>query len=133
MNTDPVADMLTRIRNGCHARLERVDIPFSTLKLRIAEILKKEGFIEDFRGIAGKTPGQGVVEVKLRYDKAQEPIIVGLKRVSRPGLRRYLGYESIPKVRNGLGVMIMTTSKGLMTDREAREANVGGEALCAVW
>ena len=133
MLTDPVADMLTRIRNGCHARLERVDVPFSNLKLKIAEILKREGFISDFRSIAGKTPGQGMIEVKLRYDDGREPIIGGLKRVSRPGLRRYVGYSEIPKIRNGLGIMIMTTSKGLMTDREARAAKLGGEALCAVW
>jgi small subunit ribosomal protein S8 len=131
MNSDPVSDMLTRIRNGCHARLERVDVPRSGLKVQIAEILKAEGYIEDYREVSDKR--QGVIEVKLRYDQNRNPIIEGIKRVSRPGLRRYHACDEIPKVRNGLGIMIMTTSRGVMTDRAAREARVGGEALCAVW
>jgi len=133
MHSDPIADMLTRIRNGGRARKTRVDIPFSGVKLDIALVLKKEGFIGDFREIAGKTKGQSVIEVKLRYDENNVPVFTDLQRVSRPSLRRYMGYEEIPKVRNGLGIMIMTTSQGLMTDREARKARVGGEALCAVW
>lgn len=133
MHSDPIADMLTRIRNGCTARLERVDVPLSKLKLRIADILKNEGYIEDYREIRGKNPGQGVIEVKLRYDEERRPIIGGLHRVSRPGLRRYLGYDDIPKVRNGLGTMILSTSHGVLTDRQARKQKVGGEALCAVW
>jgi len=131
MHTDPVADMLTRVRNGCRARLERVDVPHSKLKAELAAILKREGFIEDFRIVKGKT--QDVIEVKIRYDGEHEPTIRGIKRVSRPGLRRYMGYQEIPKVLNGQGVMIMTTSKGIMTDREARKEHLGGEALCAVW
>jgi len=131
MQTDPIADMLTRIRNGQVARMSRVDIPKSKLKVHIAEILKAEGFIEDFREVSDKK--QGLIEVKLRYDSERTPVIQGIQRVSTPGLRRYMPAKDIPKVRNGLGVLIMTTSKGLMTDRAAREANVGGEALCAVW
>jgi small subunit ribosomal protein S8 len=131
MNSDPIADMLTRIRNGCHARLERVDIPRSNLKERIAGILKAEGYIADYRVVSDRR--QGVLEVKLRYGEGREPVIEGIQRVSRPGRRIYHASDEIPKVRNGLGVLIMTTSKGLMTDREARSAHVGGEALCAVW
>lgn len=131
MVSDPIADMLTRIRNGQTARLSRVDIPKSKIKLSIAEILKAEGFIEDFRVINDKK--QGVLEVKLKYDSNRTPVIEGIQRVSRPGLRDYLKALDIPKIRNGLGILIMTTSKGVMTDRAAREANVGGEALAAVW
>lgn len=133
MYSDPIADMLTRIRNACRARHERVDVPESKVKVGIAEILKQEGFIEDYRSISGRTPGQNVLEVKLRYDRGRTPIIEDLQRVSKPGLRKYVRSSEIPKVRNGLGVMILTTSKGLMTDREARAQGVGGEALCAVW
>jgi len=131
MLTDPIADMLTRIRNGCRARLERVDVPASNLKKGIAEILKAEGYVEDYRFVSDQH--QGVLEVKLRYGRDGNPIIKEIKRISRPGLRRYAGRDDIPKVRNGLGVMIMTTSKGLMTDREARRTGIGGEALCSVW
>lgn len=133
MHSDPVADMLTRIRNGCRARHERIDVPFSTLKLRLAEILKAEGFVEDVRSIGGKTPGQGVLEIKLRYDNAKLPVISGIRRMSSPGARRYVRVDELPKVRNGLGVLILTTPKGVMTDRQARAERVGGEALCAVW
>ncbi len=131
MNTDAVSDMLTRIRNGCRARLERVDIPRSNLMVMIAGILKSEGYIEDYRVINDKR--QGVIEVKLRYDANHNPIITGIQRVSKPGQRKYLGCDDIPKVLNGLGIMIMSTSKGVMTDRAARKARVGGEALCSVW
>ncbi len=133
MYSDPVADMLTRIRNGGRARHERVDIPFSSLKLHIAEILKAEGFIEDVRSIAGKTKGHGVIEVKLKYDSNRDPVISGIRRMSVPGARYYVGVDRLPKIRRGLGVLILTTPKGLMTDRDARKARVGGEALCAVW
>jgi small subunit ribosomal protein S8 len=133
MHSDPIADMLTRIRNGGAARKSRVDIPFSRTKVDIARVLKAEGFIGDYREIAGPTPGQGLLEVKLRYDENNVPVIKDVQRVSKPSLRRYMGYEEIPKVRNGLGIMILTTSQGLMTDRDARKAHVGGEALCAVW
>jgi small subunit ribosomal protein S8 len=132
-HSDPVADMLTRIRNGQRARKDRVDVPFSDLKLRLAHVLKAEGFIEDVRSVAGKTAGQGVIELKLRYDADRVPVVTGVKRLSTPGARRYMGVDELPKIRNGLGVLILTTPKGLMTDREARKQRVGGEALCAIW
>lgn len=131
MHTDPVADMLTRVRNGCRARLERVDVPHSKLKEMLAQILKREGFIEDYRIVKGQV--QDVLDVKIRYDGDKQPSIRGIQRVSKPGLRRYMGYDEIPRVKNGQGVMILTTSKGMMTDREARKSHLGGEALCAVW
>lgn len=133
MNTDPIADMLTRIRNASRARKPRVDIPISKVKLGIAQILKEEGFIDDFREIAGTCPGLGVIEIKLRYDNANEPVIDDVQRMSRPGMRQYFSADDIPKVRNGQGIVIMTTSKGIMTDRRARQEGVGGEALCTVW
>jgi small subunit ribosomal protein S8 len=131
MYSDTIADMLTRIRNGCRARLERVEIPNSKLKVRMAEILKQEGYIQDFRVI--KDLHQGLLEVKLKYGDDHQPVIAGIRKVSKPGNRAYLRCTDIPKVRNGLGTLILTTSRGLMTDRDARAAKVGGEALCAVW
>jgi small subunit ribosomal protein S8 len=133
MNTDPVADMLTRIRNACRARKQRVVIPSSKLKLELCRILQAEGFIGDFTEVKGKIQGQNVIDIELRYDSSSEPVIQNLKRVSRPGLRRYLGADEVPKVRGGQGVLILTTSKGVMTDRDARKQRVGGEALCTVW
>ena len=132
MHSDPVADMLTRIRNACRARKPRVDIPASKLKTKIAEVLKQEGYIDEFRQVSDKVSGQGIIEIHLRYDSSNEPVIGNLKRISKPGLRNYMGWEDIPKVRNGQGILIMTTSQGLMTDRQARKEHVGGEALCAV-
>jgi small subunit ribosomal protein S8 len=131
MHTDPVADMLTRIRNGCRARLERVDVPQSKLKEQIAAILKTEGYIADFRVVSGKH--QGLIEIKLAYGKDLAPVITDIQRVSHPGMRRYFASDEIPTVRNGMGIVIMTTSRGVMTDREARKAKIGGEALCSVW
>jgi len=133
MHSDPIADMLTRVRNACRARKERVDIPRSGLKVRIADILKREGYIEDYREISGKNGGQGVLEVKLRYDEASRPVMINVQRVSKPGLRKYMKHNEIPTIRNGLGTIIMTTSQGLMTDRQARKERVGGEALCEIW
>lgn len=131
MYSDPIADLLTRIRNGCRARLERVEIPNSKLKVRLTEILKQEGYIQDFRVV--KDLHQGVLEVKLKYGDNHEPVITGIRKVSKVGNRTYMRSDSIPQIRNGLGTLILTTSKGLMTDRDARKAKVGGEALCAVW
>lgn len=133
MHSDPIADMLTRIRNACRARKTRVDVPYSKLKLRMAEILKEEGFIGDYREVAGKSLGQNTIEIKLRYDSRSQPVIQDLQRVSRPGLRRYMGANGIPKVRGGQGVLVLTTSRGVMTDRQARQEGVGGEALFAIW
>ncbi|RYE91710.1 MAG: 30S ribosomal protein S8 [Oxalobacteraceae bacterium] len=133
MHSDPVADMLTRIRNGCRARHQVVKVPFSKLKLEVAGILKQEGYINGFQEVGqGKFAGHQL-ELTMRYDEKKVPVICQVKRMSSPGLRRYFDCESIPKVRGGLGIIILTTSKGLMTDRQARKARVGGEALCAVW
>jgi len=128
--TDPISDMLSRIRNAMTAGHESLTLPASHVKARILEILQQEGFIEGFER---KEDGpQGVLEVKLKWHAGQ-PAIEGLRRVSRPGQRRYARCEEIPKVRNGLGIMIVSTSKGLMTDRAARKAGVGGELICSIW
>ncbi|CAN5825431.1 30S ribosomal protein S8 [soil metagenome] len=130
MVTDPIADMLTRIRNAGGARLRRVDMPVSKLKTEIARILKENHYIHDYKILDdGK---HGVLRLYLKYYQ-EKPVIRELTRVSRPGLRRYVGVEEIPRVRNGLGMSILSTSRGLMTDREARSARVGGELLAIVW
>lgn len=131
MMTDPIADMLTRIKNALQAKKEEVDIPSSNLKLRIAEILKEEGYIRDFKLI--QDAKQGIIRVFLKYDEYGEPVISGLKRISKPGRRIYVSKDKIPRVMRGLGVAILTTSKGVMTDREARKMGVGGEVICYVW
>ncbi|MDR1692819.1 MAG: 30S ribosomal protein S8 [Oscillospiraceae bacterium] len=129
--TDPVADMLTRIRNANSARHETVDIPASNLKRAIADILLQEGYIKSVQFIADK--GQGILKIALKYLPAKEKAITGLRRVSKPGLRIYAGSEEIPQVLRGLGIAIISTSKGLMTDKKARAAHVGGEVLAFVW
>jgi small subunit ribosomal protein S8 len=131
MVTDPVADMLARIRNGSLAEHEKVDIPSSKLRVRLAEILKEEGFIKNFRLIEDKR--QGVLRVYLKYGPGQERVISGLRRVSKPGRRRYVGADRIPSVLGGMGVAILSTPRGVLTDRESRKAKVGGEVLCYVW
>lgn len=128
--TDPISDMLTRIRNAILAHHEEVVIPGSKIKRRIAEILKEEGFIEEF--VWEDDGRRGAIRIDLKWNKA-EPAIEGLKRVSRPGQRTYVRVTDIPKVRNGLGIMIVSTSHGVMTDRAARKAGVGGELICSVW
>ena len=128
--TDPVADMLTRIRNAINARHQKVDIPASNLKVEIARILKEEGYISNFK--ATEEDGHKVVRVYLKYGNNNEAAISKVERVSRPGLRIYKGREDIPQVMNGLGVAIVSTSRGVMTDRRARETGVGGEVLCIV-
>ena len=129
--TDPIADMLTRIRNANSAKHKTVDIPASNMKLGIAEILFKEGYIKSFEEI--KDENQGVIRVTLKYDEKGTRVIDGLKRISKPGLRVYASKEDLPKVLNGLGIAIISTSKGLKTDKEARELGVGGEVLAYVW
>ncbi len=129
--TDPVADMLTRIRNALQAAHEMVNIPSSTLKINLANVLKSEGYIKNLRIISD---GQHrYIRVFLKFDKNGIPVIEGLKRISKPSCRVYAGYNEIPEVLNGYGVNIVSTSKGIMTDREARKQKVGGEILCAVW
>jgi small subunit ribosomal protein S8 len=129
--TDPIADMLTRIRNGINARHVKVPMPLSKLKVRIADVLKSEGFIEDYE--VAKTGEKPLLTIQLRYDRNRDPVITGLKRVSRPGLRQYVRSDRIPTIRNGLGVAILSTSRGVMTDREARRQSLGGEFICTVW
>jgi small subunit ribosomal protein S8 len=130
--TDPVADMLTRIRNACGSKHRRVDIPASKLKLEIARLLKENNFITDFRTVSSEE-GRPLLRVILKYAHGGHPVIRELRRVSSPGLRKYVAVSEIPRVRNGLGVAILSTSKGLMTDREARQQQTGGELLALVW
>ncbi len=132
MQSDPIADMLTRVRNGSRARLDKVDMPGSRLKERIAQVLKDEGFIKNFRAIT-EGGNKMMLRVFLKYTPENESVISGLKRVSRPGLRVYVQTTEIPKVMSGLGISILSTPKGVLTDRAARKANVGGELLCTVW
>ena len=129
--SDVIADMLTRIRNANDAKHESVDIPASNIKKSIAEILLEEGFIKNFQIVEdGK---QGIIRVTLKYVEGKQKVIHGLRRVSKPGLRIYTNCEDMPKVMNGLGIAIVSTSKGVMTDKKARLANVGGEILAFVW
>ena len=130
MMTDPIADMLTRIRNGVRAKFEEVSIPCSTLKVRIAEILKDEGYIENFQRVDDGR--QGSLKVRLKYQD-EVPAITGIRRVSSPGRRVYVRSTEIPRVLNGIGIAILSTSSGIMTDRRAREAHVGGELLLTIW
>jgi len=129
--TDPIADMLTRIRNATRASHESVDIPSSKMKLSIAKLLKNEGYIKNFRIVSDGKHRQ--IRVFLNYDEHGSSIIEGVKRVSKPSCRTYSGHKDIPKVLNGYGINIVSTSKGLMTDSEARKGNMGGEIICAVW
>ncbi len=128
--TDPIADMLTRIRNANNARHETVDVPASKLKLAIAKILMEEGYIKSYQFI--EDGNQGVIKITLKY-LGKEKVITGLRRVSKPGLRMYAGADDLPKVLRGLGIAIISTSKGVMTDKNARKEHVGGEVLAFVW
>ena len=128
--TDPVADMLTRIRNANNAKHETVDVPASKLKLAIAKILMEEGYIKSYQFI--ENGNQGVIKITLKY-LGKEKVITGLRRVSKPGLRVYVSAEELPKVLRGLGIAIISTSKGVMTDKNARKEHVGGEVLAFVW
>ena len=129
--TDPIADMLTRIRNANNAKHDTVDVPASNMKKSIAQILLDEGYIKNFQLIDDGT--QGVIRIALKYNAGKEKVISGLKRVSKPGLRVYAGADELPKVLRGLGIAIISTSKGVMTDKKAREAHVGGEVLAFIW
>ena len=129
--TDPIADMLTRIRNANNAKHDTVDVPASNMKKAIAQILLEEGYIKNFQLIDDGT--QGVIRITLKYGAAKEKVISGLRRVSKPGLRVYAGAEELPRVLRGLGIAIVSTSKGVMTDKKARAAHVGGEVLAFVW
>jgi len=129
--TDPIADMLARIKNAITARKAKVQMPTSKMKVRLAEVLHEEGFLNGVSHEDGEV--QGTLILELRYDNNNRNAIEGLRRSSRPGQRRYVRKDTMPRVRSGLGVAILTTSKGVMTDRAARKANLGGELLCEVW
>ncbi len=129
--TDPLSDMLTRIRNGSMARFDKVDVPFSNMKASIAAVLKEEGFIKNHKIV--KEKGHKILRIYLKYDTGSKSVINSIKRMSKPSRRLYVGREEIPKVMQGLGMAILSTSKGIMTDKEARRNAVGGELLCEVW
>jgi small subunit ribosomal protein S8 len=129
--TDPVADLLTRIRNGLHARKEQVDVPWSDLKERLVAAIAAEGFLKEYSVVEER--GRRAVRIWLKYDGANKPVISGLVRISRPSLRVYKGAKAIPVVRGGMGTNILSTPQGILTDREARKRNVGGEIVCRVW
>ena len=135
--TDPIADMLTRIRNAVHGRHQRVDVPTSRFKAEIAKILEREGYISGFKLLDAEpsegTPARPVIRLFLKYGPKGETVISGLERVSRPGRRVYLGRDDVPRVMGGLGTAILTTSHGVMTGQEAVKAGVGGEVLCNIW
>ncbi len=129
--TDPISDYLTRLRNALKAEKKSVDVPASKFKVAISEILKKTGFINDF-SIIETEEKKKYVSIKLKYHNG-ESVIEGLQRVSRPGIRRYVKFDELPRVKNGLGIVIVSTSKGLMTEKKAKELKVGGEVVCKVW
>lgn len=133
MNTDPIADMLTRIRNANMVSLAEVEMPSSKLKMELAKLLKSEGYVEDYAVIEKEGSSFKTLKVTLKYDEKSKPVISNLKRVSRPGLRNYCKAKDIPQVLGGMGIAIISTSKGLLTDRRAKKENVGGEILCYVW
>jgi small subunit ribosomal protein S8 len=129
--TDPISDMLTRLRNASSAGHDKVLVPMSTIKAKLAEVLKAEGFIKDF--ILHKDQVQGSMTLVLRYSPTKEPAITGIKRISKPGLRRYANKRQIPEVLNGLGIAILSTSRGVLVDRDAKAKGLGGELLCTIW
>jgi len=129
---DPISDLLTRIRNANAKMKDRVDVPFSTIKVEVVRILKEEGFIANYKSLYNEGR-RGSIRVFLKYSPEKELVIRGIKRISKPGLRMYRGYREIPKVRGAFGVTILSTPQGLLTDRQAREKKVGGEILCQVW
>ncbi len=129
--TDPIADMLTAIRNAGTAKKEKVEIPSSKLKLEILDVLKKEGYIKNYKPIADNK--QGLINVYLRFKNNQSPVITNMKRVSKPGLRVYVAKDEVPRVLRGMGIAILSSSSGVLTDKQARSQGVGGEVLCYVW
>jgi len=128
--TDPIADLLTRVRNASRAKKRRVEIPSSKMKLSLVEILKQQNFIEDYKLVEDNK--QNVIDVKLKYTNG-EAAISGLKKISKPGLRVYEGTDNLPRVLNGLGIAVISTSKGLMTEKQARKESIGGEVICHIW
>ena len=131
--TDPIADLLTRVRNAARARHQKVAVPWSRLKENIVKILIEEGYLKESKKIKAAQGGGEDLVIQLKFDRENRPIISGLKRVSSPGRRVYVGAQGLPPVRKGLGIHILSTPKGILVDREAQKANVGGELLCSVW
>ncbi len=131
MLTDPIADMLTRMRNAVLIKNEKVDIPVSKMKIELAKILKEDGFIKSYKIIKNKK--QNVLKITLKYTSDNDSVILGLKRISKPGRRVYVGKEEIPTVMGGVGIVIITTSRGILSDKECRKEGVGGEVICYVW
>lgn len=131
MMTDPIADMLTRIRNGNNAKHNSVNVPASNIKKEISEILLKEGYIKNYEFIEDNK--QGIIKIDFKYGQNNERVISGIKRISKPGLRVYVNSDEIPRVLGGLGIAIISTSKGILTDKEARKQHIGGEVICYVW
>ena len=131
MMTDPIGDMLTRIRDGAHARKASVDVPWSGVKEGIAQLLVNEGFLGSSTVVDEKP--RKLIRLELRYDDKRGSVIIGIRRVSRPSLRRYVHVDDIPQIRKGLGVSVLSTSKGLMVDRDARKQKIGGEVVCSIW
>ncbi len=129
--SDPIADYLTRVRNGLHAKKKYVDIPASNIKRKMSRILLDQGFVKKY--IIIDDGGQGIIRIWLKYDDLGKPVIHSIKRISTPGRRRYVAVDELPRVKNNLGISIMTTPKGIITAREAKRQNVGGEVLCEVW
>lgn len=129
--TDPIADLLTRIRNGSRSKLENVSVPASRLKANLIKVLCDEGFLDSFKLV--REEGKALISIRLRYDENGDSVITGIRRVSRPGLRRYVGYGEVSAIRSGAGVAILSTSGGVITGRQARQSKVGGEYLCEVW
>ncbi|MBI4313696.1 MAG: 30S ribosomal protein S8 [Candidatus Omnitrophica bacterium] len=129
--TDPIADFLTRLRNASHARMEKLDIPASRMRRELAEILKREGFIQNFRTVDAQP--RATLRLYLKYTKDRKPFFTNIERVSKPGMRKYAQKDAVPSVFNGMGLHILSTSKGVMTDAEAKAQGVGGELLCRVW
>ena len=131
--TDPIADMFTRIRNGAQAHHDAVEVPWSRINEKIAQLMVEEGYLREVRRAKAKTGSGEVLRIQLKFDGAKNPIIAGLRRVSRPGLRVYVGYREIPLIRRGLGVSILSTPRGIVVDREARKVKIGGELICSIW
>ena len=131
MRTDPVADLLTCVRNGLHAHKERIEVPWSRLKEAVVKVAVEEGFLKEYT--TAEERGHQLLRIWLKYDAAGHPVLRGIRRVSKPSLRTYVRVENIPRVQNGLGVNVLSTSRGVVVDREARKLHVGGELLCSLW
>jgi small subunit ribosomal protein S8 len=129
--TDPIADLLTRIRNANMAKLQKLDVPSSNMKVSIANVLRSAGFIKNYKVIADQK--QGILRIYLKFIDEKDPVINEIKRISKPGSRRYVKSDEIPSVKNGMGIAILSTSKGILADKAAREAGLGGEILCTIW